>query len=303
MKLCDWIDLYLNNYKKGTVKEQWFKLLTTMSDHIPAKTKAKMVSSIKPIELQGFLTQFANENSKSYAMKMRCFLRALFAEAQDNDICIKNPAQKLVVPSKIEKPREAYTANEVKLIMSFAESYKIPKHAIAILTLLFTGLRRGEMLGLKWDDVHNDVIMVQRGVYLENDRAKVTEYQAKTASSIRTIPLLSYIRNQLEKLPRDGQFVFGSKVGSIQHPRNFNRAYYEFFEELTKQHEGFKVLSPHCCRHTYATLGLNSGAGLHTMQVLLGHTDPKTTARYLHPDMQNLNKAMVNMFDSVSGKL
>ena len=55
------------------------------------------------------------------------------------------------------------------------------------------------------------------------------------------------------------------------------------------------ILSPHCLRHTYATLALESGIDIRYVQTLLGHADPKTTARYTHPDMEALHQSSIRL--------
>lgn len=304
MMFGDWITQFLEVYKKGNVKQTWFHQLEILAGHVSDMLKVKKVGKILPVDLQCFLTEFSNRMSKSYAAKMRVFLRSLFNEAHENGLCAKNPASKLTLPNKPEKPRESYTTAEVKAILAYAPCHVNQTIATAIVTMLFTGLRRGELLGLRWNDITDNTIMVRRGVFLEHNMPKVIEYQAKTASSIRVVPLVPYVSGMMKQLRTrpDCGYIFASQVGTIMHPRNFSRAYAEFFKALQRKYPGFKVLSPHCCRHTYATLGLEGGADLRTMQLLLGHTDPKTTARYLHPSMDNLHNAALGLFNLVTEK-
>lgn len=59
-------------------------------------------------------------------------------------------------------------------------------------------------------------------------------------------------------------------------------------------------LSPHCCRHTFATLTREVGTDLRVVQELLGHTDIKTTARYSHADMNSMETAVQSLRDAIS---
>lgn len=235
--------------------------------------------------------------------KMRVMVNALFMDAVENGFCEKNPTRKLKAPRIAEKPREAYTAEEVKLILNYAMSCDNSRIATAVMLLLLTGLRRGELLGLQWGDISRHMLTVNRSVFLEDCTPTVIEHRAKTAASLRTIPLMPELEYRLLALPKYGPFVFSTKSGTIWHPRNFSRDYARFFARLHEAEPSVRCLSPHSCRHTFATLSLGVCSDIRVVQMLLGHTDIKTTSRYTHPDLDAMVQAVSGLRDSLnSGK-
>lgn len=299
MTLREWIPQWLEAYKLGTIKERSYHQLELLVKYFPESLLDTELDEIKPMHLQGFVNQFSQGASKSYMDKMRVLIHALFADAVENDFCAKDPSVRLKIPQIIEKPRESFTAEEVKKIVNFALDYPHRRIAVAVLALLFTGIRRGELLGLKWDDLTDNTLTIRRGVYQEHGTACVEDYIAKTPKSLRTVPLMPEIAHQIATLPRISQFVFGASSGKLWHPRNFSRDYGRFFDALQDQHPDVRRLSIHCCRHSFATLTLTSGADLRVVQQLLGHTDIKTTALYTHPDMNTMQKAVSGMRDDL----
>lgn len=297
MILREWIPQWMESYKLGTIKERSYHQLQVLAQHFPEDLLNMELADIKPIHLQGFVNEFAKNASKSYMDKMRGMLLGLFSAAVDNDLIARDPATKLRVPRIIEKPRESFTEDEVRKIVTFSMDSPRRRIAVAVLVLLFTGMRRGELLGLKWDDIGNNSITIKRGVFQEGGKAVVEDYQAKTSKSLRTLPLMPEVAYQIHTLPRCGEYVFGTSNGTIWHPRNFSRDYGTFFKALREEYPEVRELSAHYCRHSFATITLGAGADVRVVQQLLGHTDINTTARYTHPDMNIMHKAVSDMKD------
>lgn len=167
---------------------------------------------LKPMHLQEFVNAFGCTASKSYMDKMHVMLNGLFTAAVDNELCEKNPAARLKYPRIKEQPRETFTKEEVQKILAFAMVYDKQRIGVAVMTLLLTGLRRGELLGLKETDITDNTLSVNRAVYLENHKARVIEHEAKTESSLRTVPLLPELSYRLHHLPHKGEFLFSTKA-------------------------------------------------------------------------------------------
>lgn len=299
MTLREWIPTWMEAYKLDTIKERSYHQLELLHRKFPDDLMDMELADIKPMHLQAFVNKFSIGASKSYMDKMRVMLHSLFSAAVDNDLITRDPSAKLRIPQVIEKPRQSFTEDEAQTIITFAMRYPYRRIAVAVLVLLFTGIRRGELLGLKWDDLTDNTLSIRRGVYQEGGTAMVEDFKVKTSKSLRTLPLMPEVAHLVHTLPHCGEFVFGTKSGTLWHPRNFSRDYGQFFKALREDHPEVRDLSPHCCRHSFATLTLSSGADVRIVQQLLGHSDINTTARYTHPDMNTMQRAVSGMKDSL----
>lgn len=291
--------MWLECYKLGTIKQNSYHQIENIVKHIPNELCEKEMDEIMPMDLQAFINRFGLTASKSYMDKMRVTLHALYATAIDNHICISNPSKFIRFPNIPECPRESYMTDDVRTIVEYALDYHNRTIGIAIITLLMTGIRRGELLGLKWTDLSDTSLTIRRGVYVENNRPCVQEYLVKTANSLRTIPLLPELSYLLRTLPKTSEFIFCTRNNTMINPRNFSRSYTTFFRHLKEQNQDISYLPPHCCRHTFASLCLDSGSDVRTVQQLLGHGDIRSTARYVHPQIATLQRAVSSLRESI----
>lgn len=156
--------------------------------------------------------------------------------------------------------------------------------------IIFTGLRRGEVVGLQWGDIDLEqrTLQVIRNV-IRDTKSESGIYigTPKTEDGARTIALSSYLVGLLkswkeEQVTRRGVLLPTAYVFS-----NAEDPYWPLYPTtVTAWVHDFEVkralpkVSPHDLRHTAATLALQSGANLKTMQDMLGHADFKTTATY-----------------------
>ena len=300
MTLNEWIPQWLENYKLGTIKETSYHQLELLWRHIPDSLLNRELAEILPMHLQAFFNQFSKTASKSYMDKMRVMIRSLFVEAIENGFCEKNPTRRLKIRYIPEHSMQSFEPDEVREILAFASGYEFARIGTAVIVLLTTGMRRGELLGLKWEDITKNTLTINRAVYINNGKPFVQEHTAKTPSSLRMLPLLPECSYRIQALPRYGEFVFSTKSGSLIHPRNFSRDYVAFFNAL-KEETGVRYLSPHCCRHTFATLSLAAGTDIRTVQELLGHSNIKSTSRYTHPSFEIKQEAIVRLRDFYLG--
>lgn len=300
-----WMDKYLVAYRKNDMTESAYHQLELLRDKIPEDLMEKYISKIKPIDLKQFINSFAETASKSYSDKMYSLIRSAFAEAVENDIIYKNPTSKLKQPNKQYKPKESYSISEAATIIEFAKEYNRDNInsdcqqraarliAVGVITLILTGIRRGELLGLMYSDIDQKkgIIHIRRGVYLDQGIPTVQDGKAKTYNSIGDVPAPDWLIDMLLSLPKKGLFIFCTDSGNLMFPRNFNRAYDSFLKDLQKVHPEVRKLPVHCLRHTCATLMQETGADIRTVQLILRHTNISTTAGYTHTNMAVLKKS------------
>lgn len=186
---------------------------------------------------------------------------------------------------------------QLKYIVDFAKKHRF---GAEILFLAETGVRKSEMLGVKWCDYDCACryIIIRRSVAeikKENESSSsVVVKKTKNRSSTRMIPLTDEMCKVLDELSNTSEYIFPSQKGTVQRPSTWTRKHYNvFFAEMrshySKQGISIPYLSPHKFRHTRASIWVNSNANIYAVAKVLGHTDITMLHKcYAHSDVEQL---------------
>ena len=212
------------------------------------------------------------------------------------DLISSNPADKIERPKKERFMANFYDADEVNRLFEISKGTKLE---IPILFGAFYGMRRSETLGMKWDaiDFERDTITIRHTlttVALDGKRITVAEDRTKNKSSMRTLPLVPFVKERLLELKAEQEenrrlcgrsyvkdytgYVCINEIGDIIKPNYVSCG----FPKLLEEH-GLRRVRYHDLRHSCASLLLANGVPMKQIQEWLGHSDFSTTANiYAH---------------------
>ena len=229
-----------------------------------------------------------------------CTLNLIFSYAVKLDYIEKNPLAKVDTPKLVKHKVNALSKAETQIFIQ--EIQKLPLWLKTMYNLLITtGIRRGECFGLQWQDVDfiNRLIRIKRSVTYTSMSGIIVGLP-KTQAGLREIPLTDGMINLLQEYKSKENaaataFVFHSETSPFDphHPDFATDHLKKFMKKI-----GLPDMSPHDLRHTCASLLLQSGADIKSVQDILGHADASTTLNfYVKSDMNNMRTATANAFN------
>lgn len=321
MLLQDWVIYYLTNYKKNEVKETTYCSYMNLYSSYIRNTELgnTKLNNLNSNQLQDF---YNSKRADGYNPKTIRHIYILINSVLNKAVQLKMVKENVNLLVTLPK-REAYNAqvltiDEVKKILTEAkEEYLYP---IIVLTL-YTGLRKGEVMALKWDNIDfekNELyvkgslcrVVVERNL----DGRSLYDYkilEPKTTKSKRTIPLLPCAiealeiqkkRQEQDKITygliyQDEGYIFARKDGRYLEQRSFMNDYHTFMKKYEITDIRF-----HDLRHTFASLLLEAGESPKIIQELLGHSTITTTMDiYAHITQAGKAKA-IGKLDSLLDK-
>lgn len=321
-----WILYYLENYKKNDIKQTTFDTyMSQYNKHIRGTNIGKKdLEQITSDEIQRFYNdQYSNGYNAKTVKHIYILVNAALKKAVQLKLIKENVNSVVVLPKTQSFEGKMLSVLEVNKVINQTRNEEL--YPIIVLTI-YTGLRKGEIMALKWEHVNFE----EKELYVEGSLCRVVkekdekgsalyEYRImspKTAKSRRVIPLtdiaigallLQKERQEKMKLQnhliyKDQGFVFARYDGRYLEQRGFMDQYHEFLKRYKISDIRF-----HDLRHTFASLLLEAGESPKVIQELLGHSTITTTLDiYAHVTRQTKVKAtskLDKMLGNDSGKI
>ena len=304
----DWVRDWVKNAKHRMDITTWEGYNSYFINHIePYFTKNKLkLTDITPKHIQEYYSEKLERGrvdgkgglSASSIKKHSAILNGVLVEAVQNELIGYNPCDRVKRPKPKDKFKgKFYTDTQANQLLEVAKGNVIEP---LVVLALYYGLRRSEILGLKWSavDFKNNTITIRNTI--TRVHSLVEKDRTKNDSSYRTMPLLPNVKLYLQKLkPHQArcQLLLGEGYVSNDYvckwddgrPISPNYASKGFKKLLLKN--DMPVIRLHDLRHTCASLLVAMGFSLREVGEWLGHNDIKSTAIYAHLQY----KAKVNM--------
>ncbi|MCP3031952.1 site-specific integrase [Halobacillus sp. A1] len=293
--VSEWCDKYA---KKHLAPKTLENHMYPIKNYLIPQFGHMRLDEIKTIHIINYLNSLENDGmrmddkegglSDSSILYHYRVLRNVFSRAKEWGIIKNNPVENVKRPKVSKEKTEVYTQEEVQELFHLLQDQPIHQRLIIKLAIT-TGLRRGELLGLQWEDIDLDTrtIEVKHSLqYLNGEGFNLKT--TKTKSSIRSVVVPTFIIEELKKykhqkkkdklraaeLWEGGQYdyVFSSEFGKPLYPTVPGTWWRRFIKRT-----GFKFIRFHDLRHTAATILINQGVHAKVISERLGHADIKTT--------------------------
>lgn len=268
--LEDWLALRSGGLRARTI-ESYASLIRL---HIGPMLGHVAVDQLTAYDIRPCLARIVAEGHSRTAELCYVLLSAAISDLP------QQPMKGVPRPAHIQKTPDAWSDDQIK---AYSEALLDHPHGLALSLGLYLGLRRGEICGLRWQDVSWETAEV----YVTNQRMRLDSGQIvdalpKSRSSVRTIPVPAALMTRLRQCRQ-----LSGYIDSIT-PSGLNKAHRQLVERL-----GLPRIPLHGLRHSMATSCIRHGGDMRSLQVVLGHANYATTAnRYTHPDRQMLRAAI-----------
>jgi integrase len=303
-KLGEWFDYWLEHVVAPNRRPATYALYEiTVRLYIRPALGTAPLARLSAARVQTFLNgQLAAGRSLRQVQVMRTVLSSALTRAMREELIMRNVARLAELPGWERQPVIPWTADEARAFLAAARDD--PLYPAFVLLLLY-GLRRGEVLGLRWIDADTEYGVIRIRQQISRVGGELRVGPVKTSAGRRDLPLLPLAADVLN-IRRDAQIadraelgrawldtglIFTTRTGRPVEPRNLIRS----FRRILDAH-GIRVIKVHHLRHTTATLLKNLGVPARDAQLILGHSRLAVTQEiYTHEDREAQHEALTKI--------
>jgi len=278
-QLADWTNYWLDTFVRPKVKSSTYASYKNKMDvHVLSRIGSVKLQKLKQTDIYSLLKKMETQLKASSIRSIFSVLKNCLGKAVSLKLLTENPCAGLDLPKTRKKTVQALSIkDQAKLVKEISTSQKF----FSIMLALQTGLRIGEICGLKWEDIdfENNTLGVNRTVLrvqVEDKggrKTEIVEVTPKSSNSQRKVPITKALRKKLLELQKvsTSDYVISNKHKALE-PRTIA---YRF--QIIRKKIGLEGFSFHSLRHTFATRCLEAGGNIATISSLLGHSSTKMT--------------------------
>lgn len=298
--LDEYLDYWLEEIVKPSRRPKTYQQYESVSRlYLKPELGRTLLTKLSVSLVQSFINeQFAQVESRGQSKRkvhtMRAVLSAALSRAMREELVTRNAARLVELHPDVRKHIQPWSADEATRFLDAARSSQLfPAYAF----LLLLGLRRGELLGLRWQDVDFERDEIRIRQQLQRVGGKLLFGPVKTTAGERSLPLIPWARELLLKQSRERVgLVFSDTNGEPIRPERFYRTFLRLSSAA-----GIRPIKIHHARHTTATLLKKLGVPDRDIQAVLGHSHISVTQEiYQHADLEDRRAALSLLFDSLN---
>jgi len=297
MTLSEWLNQWLENMADTLRPNTLRNYRSYIENHIRPGLGNKQLSRITPKDVQRFYEKLSDCLASGTVRRIHTTLHGALKAAQQAHLIASNPTEQIIAPKFSYRAKQVLTDEQLDVFMRVIAEDEI--WCDFFYTELTTGLRRGEICGLKWEDFDEvaGTLKVCRTVYREAG-GELTAGDTKTNAGTRKILLPASTAAVLSERKESAlsEWIFPNLLKPEQ-PTDPGSAYRQL--KVLLKRAGLPNIRFHDLRHTFATHALASGVDVKTLSSILGHTRAAFTLdTYTHTtgDMQKRASEVVGDF-------
>ena len=275
--LKDYLTRFFSTYKQKQESNTLVNRERLIRNHILPALGNKKIDKIKNDDLQIWFNELDKKYARETILKLRNILNPVLDKAADERLIPRNPLQSKVleIGGKETVGHKALPKEKMEEIRSEIGNLQGKERLMASL-LCFTAMRYEEILGLRWDDINDAWIVIQRAV-VHPKRNQPEIKDPKTKTSNRIIPYRGRLKELLQDFTGTGFVLASDKDPTGETPLSYTEAR-RIFDKIRKRFDTMEYTA-HDFRDTCATEWRESGVPLDMIARLLGHAKTETTER------------------------